>query len=106
VFPNAQMIFYGHIGDGNLHAIVTAGTNMDAEVERRLDTTIFDAVRDVNGSISAEHGIGVSRAPFLLWTRSERELELMRVLKQALDPQHILNPGKLTDAIREMPNSK
>jgi FAD/FMN-containing dehydrogenase len=99
VFPKAQMIFYGHAGDGNLHAIVTAGTNMDAEVERMLDTTIFDAVRDVNGSISAEHGIGISRAPYLSWTRSPRELELMRVLKQALDPQHILNPGKLTDAI-------
>jgi FAD/FMN-containing dehydrogenase len=105
MFPSAEMIFYGHAGDGNLHAIVTAGKNTNAEVEHKLDTTVFDAVRDVHGSISAEHGIGVSRAPFLLWTRSERELELMRALKRALDPQNILNPGKLTDAIQENPSS-
>jgi FAD/FMN-containing dehydrogenase len=97
-FPNAQMAFYGHAGDGNLHALVTIGAPMDAEIQRRLDTGIFDAVRDANGSISAEHGIGVSRAPFLSWTRSPRELQLMKALKEAFDPQHILNPGKLMDA--------
>jgi len=96
-FPKAQMIFYGHIGDGNLHAIVNAGVPMNTDIETGIDTTIFDAVREVNGSISAEHGIGVSRAPFLSWTRSSRELQLMRTLKQVLDPQHILNPGKLFD---------
>jgi FAD/FMN-containing dehydrogenase len=97
-FPNAQMIFYGHAGDGNLHALVTVGGPMSADVEASLDTGIFDAVRDVNGSISAEHGVGVSRAPFLKWTRSERELELMRALKKLFDPQYILNPGKLMGA--------
>jgi FAD/FMN-containing dehydrogenase len=97
-FPEAQMIFYGHIGDGNLHAIVSVGAAMDEGIQVRLDTSIFDVVRTVNGSISAEHGIGVARAPFLTWTRSSRELQLMKTLKQALDPQNILNPGKLTDA--------
>jgi len=97
-FPNAQMIFYGHIGDGNLHAIVTIGAQMDKEIQLRLDSSIYQAVRDVNGSISAEHGIGVSRAHFLSWTRSPRELQLMRSLKQVLDPQNLLNPGKLLDA--------
>jgi FAD/FMN-containing dehydrogenase len=97
-FPNAQMVFYGHAGDGNLHALVTIGVPMDAGVEMELDTSVFDAVRGVNGSIAAEHGIGRSRAPFLSWTRSKRELELMQALKQTLDPQHILNPGKLMDA--------
>lgn len=56
-------------------------------------------MRDVGGSIAAEHGIGVSRAPFLSWTRSPAELALMRVLKNAIDPQNILNPGKLLDAM-------
>ena len=102
-YPNAQMIFYGHAGDGNLHALVTIGAPMDADVEMRLDTSIFDAVRGVNGSISAEHGIGISRAPFLSWTRSKRELELMQALKQVFDPQHILNPGKLMDACGGLP---
>ena len=97
-FPNAEMVFYGHAGDGNLHALVTIGAPMDANVEISLDTSIFDAVRGVNGSISAEHGIGISRGPFLSWTRSKRELELMQALKQVFDPLHILNPGKLMDA--------
>jgi FAD/FMN-containing dehydrogenase len=97
-FPKAQMIFYGHAGDGNLHALVTVGGPMNVDVETKLDTGIFDAVRDVNGSISAEHGIGVSRLPFLKWTRSERELELMRALKKVFDPLCILNPGKLMEA--------
>lgn len=96
--PDAQILFYGHAGDGNLHAIVSAG-QMDAGLQRRFDTAIFDAVRTVGGSIAAEHGIGVSRAPYLRWTRSDSELKLMRTLKLALDPQDILNRGKLLDAM-------
>jgi FAD/FMN-containing dehydrogenase len=104
-FQNAQAIFYGHVGDGNLHAIVTIGAPMDAEIQKRLDASVFDAVRDVNGSISAEHGIGMSRAFFLSWTRSPRELQLMRALKETLDPQNILNPGKLLDACEDVRQS-
>jgi FAD/FMN-containing dehydrogenase len=96
-FPNAQMIFYGHAGDGNLHAIVGVGA-MDSKIQQAIDSSIFTAVRAAGGSISAEHGIGISRAPFLTWTRTATELQLMWVLKQALDPQNILNPGKLLNA--------
>jgi FAD/FMN-containing dehydrogenase len=96
--PGVQMVFYGHAGDGNLHAITSVG-EMSPAIQRAMDTAVFDAVKTVNGSIAAEHGIGVSRAPYLPWTRSPRELELMRTLKQALDPQDILNPGKLLDAM-------
>lgn len=97
-YPNATILFYGHAGDGNLHAIVSTG-EMNAEIQHGFDRAIFDAVRDVGGSIAAEHGIGVSRAPFLSWTRSPAELALMRALKNAIDPQNILNPGKLLDAM-------
>jgi FAD/FMN-containing dehydrogenase len=97
-YPDATLLFYGHAGDGNLHAIVSNG-KMDQDIQRGFDTAIFDAVKSVGGSIAAEHGIGVSRAPFLRWTRSESELELMRVLKRAIDPKNILNPGKLLDAM-------
>lgn len=97
-YPDASALFYGHAGDGNLHAIVSRGT-MDQDIQRGFDTAIFDAVRDVGGSIAAEHGIGVSRAPYLSWTRSPAEIDLMRTLKAALDPRHVLNPGKLLDAI-------
>jgi FAD/FMN-containing dehydrogenase len=94
-YPQAQMIFYGHIGDGNLHAIVTVGAPLDDAIQHGLDACIYDAVRAVNGSISAEHGIGVSRQSFLPWTRSPEELQLMQLLKTALDPQNLLNPGKV-----------
>jgi len=97
-YPDARFMFYGHAGDGNLHAIVCVGKS-GPEIQKAIDTAIFDAVRDVGGSIAAEHGIGQSRAPFLTWTRSAEELTLMKTLKQALDPKHILNPGKLLDAM-------
>jgi FAD/FMN-containing dehydrogenase len=93
-YPNAQTIFYGHAGDGNLHAIVSVGS-MSPTIAHTLDSCVFAAVREVGGSISAEHGIGVSRRAFLSWTRSPAELQLMRALKQALDPNNILNPGKV-----------
>ncbi len=98
IFPDIQMVFYGHAGDGNLHANISVGA-LDKEIQRKFDVAVFDAVRRVGGSIAAEHGIGMSRAPYLSWTRSPRELELMAVLKKALDPEHILNPGKLLDAM-------
>ena len=98
VYPEARTFFYGHAGDGNLHALVTIG-RMDAEVQRNIDHAIFDAVRSVGGSIAAEHGVGISRAPYLSFARSESELELMRRLKEALDPQRLMNPGKLLDAM-------
>jgi len=97
-FGNCQVMYYGHAGDGNLHAIVSVGQT-SPQIQKAVDTAVFKAVRDVGGSIAAEHGIGQSRAPFLTWTRSPEELQLMRVLKTALDPKNILNPGKLLDAI-------
>lgn len=96
--PDAAMMFYGHAGDGNLHAIVSIGT-MDKVIQKSFDTAIFDAVRTVGGSIAAEHGIGMTRAPFLRWTRSDSEIALMKTLKDAIDPRRILNPGKMLDAM-------
>ncbi len=93
-YPAAKILFYGHAGDGNLHAIVSTG-QMTPEIQCGFDTAIFDAVRNVGGSIAAEHGIGVSRAGFLSWTRSPAELALMTTLKNAIDPRNILNPGKI-----------
>jgi FAD/FMN-containing dehydrogenase len=93
-FPTIQTRFYGHAGDGNVHAVLSVGSG-DAETQRRMDEAVFDAVRTVHGSIAAEHGIGISRAPYLGWTRTPEEIALMRTLKQALDPHGILNPGKL-----------
>jgi len=95
-YPDVRFIFYGHAGDGNLHAVVSVGQS-GPEIQKAIDTAIFEAVRNVGGSISAEHGIGKSRLPYLSWTRSAEELALMKTIKQALDPKGILNPGKLFD---------
>ncbi|MCB2077306.1 MAG: FAD-binding oxidoreductase [Novosphingobium sp.] len=92
--PEASILFYGHAGDGNLHANVSMG-RLDDAIKETFDTAIFGVVRELGGSISAEHGIGIDRTPYLAWTRSEEEMALMKTLKRALDPKGILNPGKV-----------
>ncbi|MDG2002967.1 MAG: FAD-binding oxidoreductase [Novosphingobium sp.] len=96
-YPGVTMLFYGHAGDGNLHATVSIG-KLDETIKNGFNDAVFGAVRDVGGSISAEPGIGMDRMPWLSWTRSESELALMRSIKQAIDPAGILNPGKLLPA--------
>ena len=92
--PDATALFYGHAGDGNLHANVSNG-RMDAEIKQAFDLAIYRAVSDLGGSISAEHGIGIDRLPYIGMTRTPEELDLMRTLKHAIDPRGILNPGKV-----------
>ncbi|HEX7852152.1 MAG TPA: FAD-binding oxidoreductase [Sphingobium sp.] len=93
-FPNAVVLFYGHAGDGNLHALCSVG-RMDSGIQFALDDAIYGTLRPYGGSVSAEHGIGTTRAPWLGHSRSETELALMRTIKQALDPKGVLNPGKI-----------
>jgi FAD/FMN-containing dehydrogenase len=93
-FPGCQAMFYGHAGDGNLHILFHMGPDTAAR-EKEVDKVVYEVVRAVNGSIAAEHAVGVSRAQFLGMSRSDAELSLMRKIKDALDPKHILNPGKV-----------
>ena len=93
-YPGARLIFYGHAGDGNLHLVVSVGKDR-AGHEHDVDRIVYETVQTVRGSIAAEHGIGMSRLPFIGLTRSGAELTLMARLKQALDPQGLLNPGKV-----------
>jgi FAD/FMN-containing dehydrogenase len=93
-FPHAVSYFYGHAGDGNLHAIVNQEPGKPLEAVA-VDEIVFGVVRELGGSIAAEHGIGTLRRQFLDWTRSEDEMWMMRAIKQALDPKGILNPGKV-----------
>lgn len=93
-WPGCIALFYGHLGDGNLHLIVQAeGGN--PEVMRQIDTAVYDLVRRFGGSVSAEHGIGTLKQSVLPFSRTEGELAAMRAIKAALDPKHILNRGKV-----------
>jgi len=88
---------FGHLGDSNIHFVMTIG---DATEEDKADAMriVYKQLRPYGGSISAEHGIGIEKRPYLHYTRSVEELQLMRSLKNLLDPKGILNPGKVLSA--------
>lgn len=98
-FAGCSLLWYGHVGDGNLHMNVLKPEGEEtAAFERRCkeaSEAIYRLVRAYGGSVSAEHGIGLLKRPFLGYSCSEEEIELMRGIKQVMDPHGILNPGKL-----------
>lgn len=91
VAPDARVILFGHVGDGNVHVNVLDLDPADPTV----DDAVFTLVLDHGGSISAEHGIGVAKVAWLERQRGPAAVAAMRAIKQALDPQGILNPGVL-----------
>jgi FAD/FMN-containing dehydrogenase len=90
---NTCMVF-GHLGDGNLHVIVGVGDD-SAETKKAVVETVYKGLTTRGGSVSAEHGIGLQKKDYLSWSRSDDEIALMKVIKQALDPKGIMNPGKI-----------
>lgn len=92
-FPSQNHLFFGHLGDGNLHLIAGPFRN-DAELEAAEDL-VYACVGKFSGSISAEHGIGMVKRGFLHHSRTEAELVLMRQLKNLMDPAQILNRGRI-----------
>ena len=101
-YPDLEVCWYGHIGDGNLHLNILKPDDLsiDAFYERchRISPALFDAVRARRGSISAEHGVGLLKRDFLEFSRSPAEIALMRSLKRVFDPNGVMNPGKLLAA--------
>jgi FAD/FMN-containing dehydrogenase len=97
--PEAQLVAFGHVGDGNLHYNVhfPAGITDDelAEKKSRISVLIYDLVADLGGSFSAEHGVGLLKREYLAHYKDDVDLDLMRTLKKALDAANILNPGKV-----------
>lgn len=93
-FPRAHVSFFGHVADSNLH-IAVSQEGADDTALHEIDTITYDLVRSHGGSISAEHGIGTLKRDFLCYSRSSQEIEVMRLIKTALDPRNILNPGKV-----------
>lgn len=92
-FPAQKHLFFGHLGDGNLHLV--SGPHPDAAQLERAEEIVYSCVGAFGGSISAEHGIGVIKRDFLHHSRSKAEVVLMRQLKEMLDPKGILNPGRV-----------
>ncbi len=95
--PSARPVIFGHVGDGNLHYNLTVPEDLAADAGRvsRVTQCIYDLVAELGGSFSAEHGVGVTKRAWLEQYRGATELALMRQLKHALDPQGLLNPGKV-----------
>jgi FAD/FMN-containing dehydrogenase len=89
------MLVYGHIGDSNLHVVANVPSAGDQQPSDAISSLVYAAIRAVGGSISAEHGVGLIKKPYLAYSRTPEELRLMGVLKTALDPRNILNPGKV-----------
>ncbi len=98
-YPNWTVIWFGHIGDGNLHINILRPDNMTKETFvsecRKVDVLVFDCIKKYRGSISAEHGVGLTKKSFLNYTRSNAEIEIMKGIKSVFDPDGILNPGKV-----------
>ena len=100
-YPQYEVVWFGHIGDGNLHINVLKPDNVDtAEFVRECESVtrlLVEVLARHGGSISAEHGIGLVKKPYLEGTRSQPEIALMRGIREVFDPNGIMNPGKLLD---------
>ena len=100
-YPTYTIVWFGHIGDGNLHISILKPKDLPMEqfykACQKVDTMLFDVVKKHGGSISAEHGVGLTKKPFLSYTRSAEEIAAMRALKKVFDPDGIMNPGKMFD---------
>ena len=98
-YPQVEVVWFGHIGDGNLHINVLRPECLDEEAFiaqcEHVTRLLADTLQRHGGSISAEHGIGLVKRAYLESTRSAAEIALMRGVRQAFDPRGLLNPGKL-----------
>ena len=98
-YPDFEVVWYGHIGDGNLHLNILKPDNLGKdEFFARcaiVNTQVFETVQKYNGSISAEHGVGMTKRDYLTYSRSPVEIEYMKAMKAVFDPNGVMNPGKI-----------
>lgn len=93
-FDAPKNFVLGHVGDGNLHFAIAVGGDSRAHREG-VEAAVYEPLKAIQGSVSAEHGVGLEKKPYLHFVRDEAEIQLMRTIKAAMDPRGILNPGKI-----------
>lgn len=100
-YPSWEVVWFGHIGDGNLHINILRPEGMSKESFvkecRSVDEMVFKVVQKHEGSISAEHGVGLTKKSFLKYSRAPEEIQLLREIKKVFDPDGVMNPGKVID---------
>ncbi|MES3710196.1 FAD-binding oxidoreductase [Pseudomonas putida] len=98
-YPDYEVVWYGHIGDGNLHLNILKPEHMSKDDFfdscTKVNKWVFDIVKHYNGSISAEHGVGMTKRDYLGYSRSPEEIACMKAIKAVFDPNGIMNPGKI-----------
>ena len=98
-YPNFETCWYGHIGDGNLHLNILKPEDLSKdeffEKCRTVNDLVFATVQKYGGSVSAEHGVGMTKKPYLEYSRSHCEIEYLKALKEVFDPNGIMNRGKI-----------
>ncbi len=100
-FPEFEIVWFGHIGDGNLHINVLKPDSLEISIfktkTKEISMSLFPVLKKFGGSVSAEHGIGLIKKPFLSFSRTENEISIMKKIKNIFDPESIMNPGKIFD---------
>jgi D-2-hydroxyglutarate dehydrogenase len=97
-----KAVGYGHVGDGNLHLNVSSSSGYSDQLEQLLEPFVYEWTAQQSGSISAEHGIGLMKAPVLGYSKSNEAVNLMQRLKVLMDPHQILNPYKVLPGVKHM----
>lgn len=100
-YPTFEVCWYGHIGDGNLHLNILKPDTLTKEAFflacETVNALVFQTVQKYEGSISAEHGVGMTKKPYLTYTKDPVEIEYMRAVKAVFDPNGVMNKGKIFD---------
>ncbi|WP_457241690.1 FAD-binding oxidoreductase [Pseudomonas chlororaphis] len=98
-YPDFEVVWYGHIGDGNLHLNILKPDDLSKDEFfakcATVNKWVFETVEKYNGSISAEHGVGMTKRDYLTYSRSPVEIDYMKAVKAVFDPNGIMNPGKI-----------
>ena len=94
VLPDQPWVVFGHLADSNIHVNMMPAPDVP-DARKRIEAVVYGVVSDLSGSVSAEHGIGRLKAPYLALSRSPEELEIMAALKKTFDPNGILSPGRI-----------